>query len=40
MLAAVAVRCWNGTGLASVIAESVMAESVMPQAQRWVDLQR
>jgi hypothetical protein len=35
VLAAVAVRCWNGAGLTSV-----MAESVMPQAQRWVDLQR
>jgi hypothetical protein len=35
VLAAVAVRCWNGTGLTSV-----MAESVMTQAQRWVDLQR
>jgi hypothetical protein len=27
--------CWNGTGLTSV-----MAESVVTQAQRWVDLQR
>jgi hypothetical protein len=35
VLAAVSVRCWNSTGLTSV-----MAESVMPQAQRWVDLQR
>jgi hypothetical protein len=35
VLAAVAVPCWNHPGLTSV-----MAESVMPQAQRWVDLQR